>query len=412
MTIAYLDSNIYRQLGLNFADNVDYKNLANILETSGNEFGLLEVVYSELLDYYENDILHSLTFEHEKIVKRWLTNPYLPPEDVPVIKLDMKPVLANIANTLKANKLFSELHLVNPNLLLEFLLNNKRNNRKDNTRDFLILYSIINYCQKNQEDYVVLISQDDIFIKNEYFKALLTRKQIGNFRVFSSITDFIKDFGPKLDFIDEEFVLQFIDQNFIKSQLMENIKCLPSYISNFYFSTKEDDIPELKQLDILKVSVNDFYVVKNYNTEQLNITVSLRVKVSAIFQPERNIKELENYLGAIDESSLSKYSNTFDKEYRPIFDNEILFIIGGKVDEEQKIISELYHIDFIPDYFILDELKSKINNNIAETKLSICKHEVDIDNGYWKNSRYGGGLSWHYRCKKCMIEFDSGDFFD
>jgi hypothetical protein len=32
---------------------------------------------------------------------------------------------------------------------------------------------------------------------------------------------------------------------------------------------------------------------------------------------------------------------------------------------------------------------------------AICPHEFETENGYWKNSRYGGGLSWHYRCKKC-----------
>lgn len=51
MPIVYLDSNIYRQLGLRFGGNVDYQNLSQLLETSGNEFGLLEVVYAELMDY-------------------------------------------------------------------------------------------------------------------------------------------------------------------------------------------------------------------------------------------------------------------------------------------------------------------------------------------------------------------------
>ena len=66
-------------------------------------------------------------------------------------------------------KKFSEIPLVHPNLLLDFLLQNKRFGKKDNTRDFLIFYTLVSLCKKNKSDYFVLISQDEIFINNDFF---------------------------------------------------------------------------------------------------------------------------------------------------------------------------------------------------------------------------------------------------
>ena len=65
----------------------------------------------------------------------------------------------------------------------------------------------------------------------------------------------------------------------------------------------------------------------------------------------------------------------------------------------------------------LQKQNSELKKQIADKQLVIlenntCQHELDTENGFWKNSKYGGGLSWHYKCKKCGIEFDTGDYYD
>lgn len=44
MTIVFLDSNIYRQLGQKFLENQDFKRLKDFLDSTYNDFGVLNVV--------------------------------------------------------------------------------------------------------------------------------------------------------------------------------------------------------------------------------------------------------------------------------------------------------------------------------------------------------------------------------
>ena len=336
MPIVYLDSNIYRQIGLRFVDNVDYQNLSQILASSGNEFGLFEIVYSELMDYYKNDIFDSMLSDHEKLYKRYHANPYLDDIPIPDTTVPMKKAVALVSKDLKEKKYFSPLIPVPPQLLLDFLLHNKRSTKKDNTRDFLIFYTLCKLCKEHTEDYLVLISQDEIFKTNEFFKKTLISKKISNLKIYQSISDFLKDFGPKLGFITPEIILTNIDPTIIEKELLNDIKCFPSYVSQFYYEKKENEVPDIEKLEIKNIAVNDFYVVKDYKTEELKINVTLRVNIKAVFKPETNKEELDKYLNSLTPRPYSRHQNNFDKEGRPIFDNNVLFIFEGKVDEKSK----------------------------------------------------------------------------
>jgi hypothetical protein len=412
MPIVYLDSNIYRQLGLRFIDNIDYKNLSQLLETSGNEFGLLEVVYAELLDYYKNDVFGAILSDHEKLYKRYQSNPYLDGIEIPETTIPLNKAIQNIQKDLKTNKFFSSLPEVPPQLLLDFLLHNKRLGKKDNTRDFLIFHTIVELCKEHTEDYLVLISQDEIFTTNEFFKKALTREKIKNLKVFASIADFLKDFGPKLDFITKDSLLEQIDTEVIRKELLNDIKCFPSYVSQFYYEKTDKEVPDIENLDIQKVNVHDFYIVKDYSKDVLKVNISVRVDMKAIFQPEAQKDELEQYLNSLPPRRYSRHQNHFDKEGRPIFENGVLFIFEGEVNVQQKKVENIAFIDFIPDYFIIEEISQQLSQQKPLEELNQCTHEFDTNNGYWRHSRYGGGLSWHYRCKKCGAEYDTGDYFD
>jgi hypothetical protein len=58
----------------------------------------------------------------------------------------------------------------------------------------------------------------------------------------------------------------------------------------------------------------------------------------------------------------------------------------------------------------------KIEEEIKKKSVNTCTdggpHHFETENGFWKNSMYGGGLSWHYRCTKCGILYDTGDYWD
>lgn len=412
MSIIFLDSNIYRQLGLKFKENIDFKNLSDLLKTSGNEFGLLEVVLEELLDYYKNDIFGAIFTDHERLYKRYQSNPYLNDIAIPETTISLNKAIESVKSDLKENMYFSRLPKVHPKFILDFLLHNKRLGKKDNTRDFLIFYTMFTLCQEHNEDYLVLISQDEIFTTNDFFKKTLTSEDINTFKVYPSIPDFIKDFGPKIEFITPELLLGTIDNNVVEKELMKDIKCFPSYVSQYYYEKKENEVPEIESLIIGEMKVDDFYVVKDYKTNQLKVNVTIEVPIKAIFQPEKNKDELNEYLSSIEIRPYSRHKNNFDKEGRPIFENSVLFIFEGEVNEAKGSVDKLEFIDFIPDYFIVEKLKQLMDLQPVILKENTCSHEFDSERGYWKNSRYGGGLSWHYRCKKCGIEYDTGDFYD
>jgi hypothetical protein len=63
-----------------------------------------------------------------------------------------------------------------------------------------------------------------------------------------------------------------------------------------------------------------------------------------------------------------------------------------------------------------ESIDPEIEVVIEEKSANSCtdggNHNFDTANGFWKNSMYGGGLSWHYRCTKCGITYDTGDYWD
>lgn len=411
MTIVFLDTNIYRQLGINFIENNDYKNLVQILETTGNEFGLLTIVYEEIMDYYKNDLLASLFNDHETVYKRYKSISVLPDIEIPDIVNLKKQTLDKISKRLKINKLIKTLPLINNQTLLEFLLHNKRLEKKDNTRDFLIFYTLLKICKANKIDRVVLITNDKIFKTNEYFNELLKAEDIVNLTFYESIGDFFKDFGPKVEFVDEKFILKSVPKLLIKEELLNDIKCLPSYISEYYYQKLEEDTPNIETLTIKNIEVADYYIIKDYNHDKLKISFNLRVDIVAIFQPDPQIDEIREFQYRQRKSFYSNYNNQIDKEGRPVFDSNILFIFEGYIDENKRKIVDIKFIDFIPQYYLPDSLK--LNTNLSNTDNgNFCIHIFDNTTGFIKKSKFGDKNTWFAQCIKCGQYFDTGEFVD
>jgi len=82
---------------------------------------------------------------------------------------------------------------------------------------------------------------------------------------------------------------------------------------------------------------------------------------NTIEEVEKEKEELTGYLSTLDYRPYPRYQNNFDKDCRPIFDGNVLFIFEGEADEKNSTISQLSFVDFIPDYFVIEEIKKKVN---------------------------------------------------
>lgn len=65
-------------------------------------------------------------------------------------------------------------------------------------------------------------------------------------------------------------------------------------------------------------------------------------------------------------------------------------------------------INEILPHGIEEQVINLITNDIANKNCT--KH--DFQDGCWRISRYGGGLSWHQICKNCGLYFDTGELYE
>lgn len=417
MTTVFLDSNIYRQFGQNFYDNQDFIRLKDFLDKTYNEFGILRVVEQEILDFLEVDIYHQIKLDYSKLKSRIDKNPFIESNLLPDIKEKIDEGLENAKKQLDIHKFRLGVENYSASELISFLLHNKRQNgKKDNTRDFLIAHDLLRFCQEQVGHEVALISDDEFFSTNKHVLELITQNGIENLHIFKNISDFLKDFGPQFDFVTEELVLSAVSIEDVRKELMKDIKCFPSYVSKFYYDKKPKDIPDLESLEIKDFSVHDFYVTKNLTSDTYTIQFSLEVPIKAIYQSEKNLTDLNNFRKVRDSES-TFHHETFDKENRPIFDHKVLFIYEGVVNETEQSLDNVKFIDFFPDHFLWEEYKERIERERKTIPPEfLCadgeKHIFDTDHGFYKHSQYGGGLSWHYRCSKCGLLYDTGEYFD
>jgi hypothetical protein len=340
MQFVALDSNIYRQLGVNFDENIDYNNLCNLLEMSPNEFSIIDIVREELMDYFQNDIVEKATTDIERAFLAFEKNKYL--------KTLKKPRLGQIKKN--AIELFSKklwgywinTGHVDSKLILKFCLANKRECKKDNTRDLLILLSLISHAKNYPEDRIIFITNDHIFYDNHFFKDLISKNKINNIEIIESIAGYLSKYGVQFNFINEEIILKSINSKIIKEGLMSEINCLPSYINPSYNNVKI--VPSLVKCTISKPTIEEYYTYFEDETSTIKLVSYIYVHVKAIFDSESNQEILNLH------NNEKSYPSYFDEFNRPVYNNNVLFILEGNVNIEKEKITKQKFIDFDPDY--------------------------------------------------------------
>ncbi|OIK07158.1 PIN domain-containing protein [Bacillus sp. MUM 13] len=129
---------------------------------------------------------------------------------------------------------------------------------------------------------------------------------------------------------------------------------------------------------------------------------------------KQNCKPIYFITDNVDDFAVSKREEnnerfTMHENIAHFFDEpDVKYLLSPKITELVDMIQ--------PDLINEDEAK-RINEDFtfireAEERRKKCNHEFDTENGFWFNSMYGGGLSWHYRCKNCGVYYDTGDYYN
>lgn len=342
------DTNIYRELGIAFNNNLNFDYLLKFLEKSHYELVLQDVVYKELVDYFENDYLKKLIYDHNDIYNRFNNNPYI--KNINKINSEHieKDALEKYKEKLNSTcwRIQSTIY-VDSELLVDFLISNKRESKKDNTRDFLIWNNLLSLAEERKDDKIIFISRDKIFIENKFFRKLLSDRNINNVIVIESIPKYLSDYGLQIEFLNNDIVLNSVKKSVIETNLLKDINCFPSYVSTYYNRIKP---PKNKSFEILDIQVYDYYT---FSEDKSDITLisSFLVKVKAIYEKELRV-DLNEFP---KDYYYEEINHRIDNENRPIYENYVLCMFEGNIDlKSEKIINQKFS-DFIPDWNIEKE---------------------------------------------------------
>ena len=123
MHILTLDSNSYRELGMSFTDNIDFKYLSGFLSQGPHELILLDVVYKELLDYFKTDYIGKLISDYQNLILRFERNEFVENVEIPDLTIIEQTAIKIFQEKLKETcwKLFST-QIVESEKLIDFLI--------------------------------------------------------------------------------------------------------------------------------------------------------------------------------------------------------------------------------------------------------------------------------------------------
>lgn len=344
----FIDTNIYRQLGLDFFSHIDYVNLKRYCYGSGSEIRLSNVVLNELIDYYSHEIIDPAIKSIQKSTDKLNKLSSRKLEEIKFTDTDKAELINEISAKIRQDVMWTKNDYILESEIIDFLIGNKQNGKKDNTRDYLIFLAAVKVSIEYPEDQIVIISNDNIFCDNDYFKSYLQSHEIENVKIYKSIASFLSDYSQKVDFVTSKLLEKLITKEEIKHQINQDIHSIPSHISRYYYSIRRKF--KVEKFDVQNYEVENYYSYKELDSGELKILFHVITKVNIIFEPEKDIDSLNKYLTEI--SGKPKYNlETFDSEFRPIYNTEVMFIYTVSVDDKKKTFKNLEFIDFFPDYY-------------------------------------------------------------
>jgi hypothetical protein len=361
INIIVIDTNIFRALGPKFFEKIDYLSLEDYCYSSASEIIVPETVIAEFINYYDKEIIQKNIYEIEQAYSKLLKLNKFENIEKPDLKKIGIEQLEYIENKLTENRIRP---FLNPNIseneLVNFLIENKQENKKDNTRDYIIWTNTLEIAENYRKENVILISNDKIFKKNESFQRIKNKRKIKNLSVFDSIANFLSIYGFKSEKLTKELIIKHIPVSTIKKELEKDKNSIPSYISQFYYFSKRNF--KLEKFEIQNIEIEEFYSHKDPKTNEIKVIVHVNVKVLMIFEPEKNLEKLNDFLNNLGTKPKKNfYPNSFDKDGRPIFDDWILFHFGLVFNENKSEIEQMEFYDFFPQEANFRRIKAAHN---------------------------------------------------
>ncbi|WP_341902855.1 PIN domain-containing protein [Fluviicola taffensis] len=343
--IIVLDTNILRGLGTKFYEAVDLLALEDYCYSSGSELVIPKTVRREFLDFYKREVIQKHTNSIQVSYNKLKNLERFEKIEEPEFNELSEKQISFIEEQLRKGKFNPIIDIsLDEDELLEFLLKNRQDVKKDNTRDYLIWLNVIWLANKYDEDQIILISQDRIFTDNPVLDSIREKHGAQNIKVIESISSYLREFGFNSADLTSDLILKSLPIEVIKDELIKDKDSIPSHISGFYYEENRDF--KLEKLNIGKIEIEDFYGHKDSKTKKIKIIAHVLVDVEMVFEKEPNIEKLEEYFEKYIDGF---YPNTFDKQGRPFFNDFMLFHFGMEYDEKNKSIKNVEFYDFFPE---------------------------------------------------------------
>jgi predicted nucleic acid-binding protein len=367
-----LDTSIYRELGLKFHDNLDYKNLCRFTINTDGEVLLSNIVLEEFCNFYKTNLnqkTNALLKSNQDLVR----DPYFETKAIIKDKLekDYKKATDKFLETVKADPIHGHpIAIVSPTMingleLTKFILESREIKESNiQIRDYLIWDSVLSFAKEESTDRVTrfgkrkvtfkkslitFISKDKGFEENELFQQLKKQYNVDNVMVEKSITDFLEKKGFYFNFITAELIKQKITAKRISTDLSKDIGALLSYVSERYHKNCYEKA--IVESEIERVEVIEHFTYLDSEDSKHKFTAHLKVWVRVVFEKDESgykesleiKKSNENAYGSLE---------TYDEQRRPFFQKPILFFYGGLVDIDKKNIKSIRFFDYMPDMYI------------------------------------------------------------
>lgn len=370
-TYVIFDTCIYRQLGIKFQDNLDYRNFCGFLVATDNEMLVSEIVVKEFVGFYSKQLENKIS-NYQNSINNLIRDPFIDTDTLKVKSLEkaknhaIEKFREAILNDPNHGHPFARIQTVDiPSLnLVDFIIDSNNKGIKNlQIRDFLIWVSLLNFALEVNEDRhvkigdeertfeacdIAFITNDSGFSENELFKIEKNKYKIDNLEIYNSIPQFLNRLGYNLPFVNKELIITCITNEDIKQGLLSDSGCFLSYISPRYNSEICMD------RKIVEFKVNNYEIIEFYSfieNTKYKYVAHLKVFPEIIYECDEDLHTFYKYIENLD-SNKSFYLESYDSQNRPIFKVPILYMISGDLDTEKMTIKTKELIDFIPDRYI------------------------------------------------------------
>ncbi len=360
-----IDTSIYRELGLKFYENIDYKNLYNFTIATDSEVLISTIVIEEFTNYYRQQLQKKFG-EYKNAVGSLNRDPFFEKVEFLDISDKIEKSVVKFRKQLRSDPVHNapvallKHTLVDSLQLTKFILESKNQGTANiQVRDYLIWESIISQAVNESEDRVekfgkrkikfekgiiYFITKDRIFEENELF--ITRKKQVGisNIKIFNSIPQFLHEKGYNIPFVTEELILIKVTNEKILKDLSRDFGSLLSYVSPRY-DAEECDRRKVESAEIIDKEILEFYSYIDNSDSKPKYVAHLKVLVKVVFEKDNNYDKESG-------PEYGRYVETYDAKGRPVYNAPILFIYRGVLDTERQTIRSVQFIDFMPDIFI------------------------------------------------------------